>query len=134
VTLALAILKGMRMNVTLVYFNKSPNVGWGAGYVCASIIGAGHKLRFYDTLYSSAKEIAASITEWKCDVFMVSTMTMLFPEALQLIRMVKAKVSVTALVGGIYATIMGKVLLEMHEEIDYLCVGEGQLRLNHIGH
>ena len=30
------------------------------------------------------------------------------------------------LAGGVHPTIIGKKLLEEHEEIDYLCIGEGE--------
>jgi len=114
------------MNVVLIYMNQETNVGRGAGYIAGSIIRQGHHLTFFDTLDTSLQQISSAIQQGAFDIIMISSMTMLFPKALKLINMVKKHTPIPVLVGGIHATIMGKDLLAQHEEIDYLCVGEGE--------
>ncbi len=114
------------MNIAFVYMNNEINIGIGAGYVASSIIRAGNKLTFFDTFLTPIKDIAKSIIRNDFDILMISSMTMLFPDALKLVRIVKKQKKIPVLVGGVHPTIMGKQILERHEEIDYLCIGEGE--------
>lgn len=77
------------MNVAFIYMNNHGNVGRGAGYVAASVIRAGYKLSFFDTLYTPVEIAAQIIIRGKFDILMISNMTMMFPEALRLINIVK---------------------------------------------
>lgn len=112
--------------VAFVYMNNERNVGRGAGYVAASVVRVGWNLYFFDTLYTPIREIADIIKKEEFGVLMISTMTMMFYEALSLIRLVKENRFVPTIVGGIHPTIIGSKLLEDYPEIDYLCVGEGE--------
>ena len=114
------------MKIAFVHMNSDVNVGRGAGYVAGAILRAGYELTFFDTLFITPQALTKEIIKNNFDVLMVSTMTMLFPDALRIIREVKQKKNIPTLMGGIHPTIMGSKLLETHEEIDYLCVGEGE--------
>jgi len=117
---------GLDMNIAFVYMNNEKNVGRGAGYVAGAIINAGYKLKFYDTLYSPIDTISHDIVHEKFDIFMISSMTMLFPEAIKLICMVKEKKNIPVLVGGVHPTIEGRSILEQYKQIDFICIGEGE--------
>lgn len=114
------------MRAAFVYMNNELNVGRGAGYVAASVARAGHSVEFFDTFFISVDALAAQIVRDGYDVLMVSAMTMIFPEALKLVSLVKEERDIPVLVGGIHPTIIGPELLDMHREIDYLCLGEGE--------
>lgn len=114
------------MNIAFVYMNNEMNVGRGAGYVAGAIINAGYKLKFYDTLYSPIDTISHDIIHETFDIFMISSMTMLFPEAIKLICMVKEKKNIPVLVGGVHPTIEGRSILEQYKQIDFICIGEGE--------
>ena len=114
------------MRVFFVYMNNECNVGPGAGYVAGALLHAGYEIDFVDTLFTPSADIIKEAITGKYSVFMVSTMTMLFPKAVKLIKAVKEQIDIPVLVGGIHPTIVGASLLEDHPEIDYLCVGEGE--------
>ncbi|MGB2803128.1 MAG: radical SAM protein, partial [Phycisphaerae bacterium] len=114
------------MKVAFVYMNNERNVGRGAACVAASVLRAGHELAFFDTYFVSLRQAARRIADGGFDVLMVSSMTMLFPEALCLMRLVRRRRHVPTLLGGIHATVIGAPLLDRHPEIDYLCIGEGE--------
>ncbi|NIA20824.1 MAG: radical SAM protein [Anaerolineaceae bacterium] len=114
------------MKVALVYLNNERNVGRGAAYIAGAILRAGHSLAFFDTYYYSLESVARRIAAGEFHCLMVSSMTMLFPDAVRLIRLVKKRSDIPVLVGGIHATILGGQLLDEVPEIDYLCVGEGE--------
>lgn len=114
------------MHVALVYMNNEVNVGRGAGYIASTILQTQHHLTFYDTYYQSLEKVATDIIDGSFDILMISSMSMLFPDAVRLIRTVKQAIPIPVLVGGIHATIKGETILHEHKEIDYLCVGEGE--------
>ena len=115
------------MKVAFAYMNNECNVGRGAGYVASAVIRSGHELSFFDTLFTPTAAVAERVIEGRYDVLMISTMTMLFPEAAELARRVKAKLpTLPVLLGGIHPTIAGPRLLDEHAEFDYLCIGEGE--------
>lgn len=114
------------MKVAFVYMNNERNVGRGAGCVAASVVRAGHEQRFFDTFYTPVEDVADHVIQSGYDILMISTMSMIFPEALRLIKRIRERKSIPVLVGGIHPTIMGEKLLEEHEEIDYLAIGEGE--------
>lgn len=115
------------MEIAFVYMNDMEVIGRGAGYIAGAIKAAGYPLSFYDTFYTESSVVAQDIIDRESDILMISTMTMNFPKALVLIREVKKRNNnITVLLGGIHPTIMGERLLELHSEIDYLCIGEGE--------
>lgn len=125
------------MKIALVYMNTEPNVGRGAGYIAGAVMQAGFQLSFFDSAYIPPMQIAHKIAEDGYDVMLVSTMTLVFPMALEMIRYVKQHSNAIVLVGGIHPTIIGESLLREHAEIDYLCIGEGETMiaefLRHLG-
>jgi len=128
----------MRLKIAFIYMNDAPSVGRGAGYVAGAAVQAGHSVDFFDTPFAaSIKNVSRHIIQGNYDIVMISSMTILFPEALKLIKSVKKQQNIPVLVGGVHPTIIGKQLLEQHEEIDYLCIGEGESMvvdfLNHFG-
>ena len=66
--------------------NNECNVGRGAGYVASAVIRSGHELSFFDTLFTPTAAVAERVIEGRYDFLMISTMTMLFPEAAELAR------------------------------------------------
>jgi len=114
------------VRVALVYMNASPSVGRGAGWIAGAVLRAGHELMFLDTYHTPVEEAAETIARGGCDTLMISTVTTLFPDALRLVRLAKARADLPVLVGGVHATVAGPALLEEHPEIDFLCLGEGE--------
>ena len=127
----------VEMKIALVYMNTEKNVGRGAGYIAGAVLDAGHCLSFFDSAFIPPMQIARQIVREQYDVLLVSTMTLVFPLALAMIRFVKQHSNPVVLLGGIHPTIIGKTLLEEHGEIDYLCIGEGETMvtefLDHLG-
>jgi anaerobic magnesium-protoporphyrin IX monomethyl ester cyclase len=114
------------MKIAFVYMNNAMNIGRGAGYVASAIVGAGHEVFFFDTVYAPLEKITYEIVNNDFDLIMISSVTMLFSEAIRLIRIVKKQHNMPVLVGGVHVTIMGKEILEQFNEIDYVCLGEGE--------
>ena len=116
------------MKIALVYINSKSEIwiGKGVGYIAGVILEEGHELGFYDTAVIPLETTARGVVEGSYDLLMVSCMTLNFPDALALMRMVKEKKNIPILLGGVHVTLMGKALLEDFAEIDYACVGEGE--------
>jgi FkbM family methyltransferase len=114
------------MRVAFVYMNKVETVGYGAGYVAGAILQAGHELTLIDSASASTDKIAKIVIKGKYDILMISTMTMLFPEAMKLARLIKQNIKIPILLGGLHSTIIKEKILADHPEIDFLCVGEGE--------
>lgn len=115
-----------RKTIAFVYMNSEANIGRGAGYVAAAVREAGHEVHFYDTLYTPVEAVADDVVREGVDVLMISSMTMIFTEALKLIRLVKSRVEIPVLLGGIHPTLEKEKILRDHPEIDFVCVGEGE--------
>ena len=114
------------MKIALVYMNTEPNVGRGVGYIAGAVMQAGFGISFFDSAFTPPVQIARKVVEDRYDVLLVSTMTLVFFSALRMIRYVKKHSDIIVLAGGVHPTIIGKQLLKEHEEIDYLCIGEGE--------
>ena len=113
------------MNICFIYMNNTKNVGRGAGYVVAAIPSR-HNVKFYDLAYSSLDEVYWATCEGHFDILMISVSTLFFHDAVDLIRRVRQRVGIPILFGGIHVMIMKGELLRKYEEIDYLCIGEGE--------
>jgi radical SAM superfamily enzyme YgiQ (UPF0313 family) len=101
----------------------------GSGYVAASI-SSDHEVSFYcmmnpksDVKYIKLPKI---IADSGYDIVMVSTTTTLYSDASCLIKDIKAVKDVPVLMGGVHPTVVGPKLLEDNNDIDYLCIGEGE--------
>jgi len=116
---------------------RNCNVTRGAGYVAAAVMQAGHELEFFDSYFHPLQDIADQVACGTFDILMVSSMSMVFPDAVKLIRMVKAKKNIPVIYGGIHATQEGAHILHQHPDIDFLCIGEGmemvKIFLQHLG-
>jgi radical SAM superfamily enzyme YgiQ (UPF0313 family) len=112
----------------------------GAGYVAASIPSE-HEMSFYCMMnpISDIKYIKLPklIVNGKYDIVMVSTTTTLYLDASRLIKDIKAVKDIPVLMGGVHPTVVGSKLLKDNNNIDYLCIGEGESFikdfLNHYG-
>ncbi len=113
------------MKIAFAYISDVDNVARGAGYVVSALRLAGNEVRFFDTFNTTIESASAKIISGNFDALMVSTMTMQFPDALRLTRLVKNKTQIPALFGGVHATVMKERILEENPEIDYVCAGEG---------
>ncbi len=113
------------MKIAFVYMNNAANTGRGAGYILASIPSE-HEVKFYDQTSGRVKALSSSIADGNFDLLMISSMTLLWPSAVALIKNIKASCDITVLVGGIHPTIMNVAILEEHPYIDYVCMGEGE--------
>lgn len=98
----------------------------GPGFVAAAVTRAGYDLKFFDSYDTPVASIAKCILSLNVDILLISSMTMDFHLALDLIRRVKSKKRITVLLGGVHATIVGRAVLEEYSEIDYTCIGEGE--------
>lgn len=114
------------MRVAFIYMNTVDNVLYGVGYVAGAILHAGHELKLINSASKPVDKIVKTVTKGKFDVLLLSTMTMLFPEAINMIRLIKQQKNIPVLLGGLHATIMHEKILNDHPEIDFLCVGEGE--------
>ncbi len=118
------------MKIAFVYMNThSRDIGRGAGYVVGSIKQSypEYEIRFIDTKIVPVQAAVKEIIAGKFDILMMSTMTLMFPSAMDLIIKVKSvHKNIITLLGGIHPQIMGGSLLKKHPEIDYLCIGEGE--------
>ena len=114
------------MKIALVYTNSEANVGRGAGCVAGALAAEGCHVTLFDTFYTPPEAVASRVAADGFDLLLVSTMTLLFPQALAIIRQVKSQRKIPVLMGGVHPTIVGEKLLEDHPEIDYLCIGEGE--------
>lgn len=113
--------------IAFVYMNDEANVGRGAGYIAGLIRQVGHDMVFYNTMYTSPEQIAEDVVDNETDVLMISTMTLNFPEAVRLIQLVKFRKYIPVLLGGIHAIIEKEKILQNHPEVDFVCVGEGEV-------
>ena len=114
------------MRIAFVYMNSEQNIGRGAGYVAAAIREDGHDLTFYDSFYGTLDKISTEILSEQYDILMISSMTILFDDALKLISIIKNTKNIPVLAGGIHVTILKDKILRDYPEIDYCCVGEGE--------
>lgn len=118
------------MKIAFVYMNAtSRDIGRGAGYVVGSIkkFYPEYTTLFYDTKVTGAKKVIEDVIKGKFDILMVSTMTLMFPGAIDLITKIKgARKNIIVLLGGVHPLVMGRSLLEEYPNIDYLCIGEGE--------
>lgn len=119
------------MRVVLVYVNNELNIARGAGYVAGAILEAGHEVSFFDSAYIPIETLVDWIVAGNYDILMLSSMTMIFPVAIQLARLTKQKSNIPILLGGIHATIAGGKILSDYPEFDYLCIGEGEKMVVH---
>jgi methionine synthase I (cobalamin-dependent) len=102
------------LKVAFVYMNDEENIGRGAGYVAGAIRATGHQLIYYDTFYISIEKTAQNVLKNNADVLMISTMTLNFKEALNLITLVKQGKDIPVLIGGIHIMIEKQKILEDH--------------------
>lgn len=114
------------MNIVFVNISDNYVVSRGAGYVAGSILNTQHNLFYFDLINLSVDQIANKIIKGKYDMLLISSMTIMFYKAIELINKVKNKKNIPVLLGGVHATLLGSALLEQYKEIDYLCVGEGE--------
>jgi len=110
------------MKIAIVYMDPKGAPEKGAGYIMMSIPKE-HKV----TLYNVNKQLPAVIAGSDYDLLMVSTATTMYPTAASFIKKTKALCDVPVLMGGIHPTIMGAKLLQENPNIDYLCIGEGEI-------
>ena len=114
------------MNIAFVNISNHKSVSRGAGYIAGAIIQAGYKIKYYDLIYLSINQVAKKIIKGNFDLLLISSMTIPFHNAIELIRILKKQKNIPVIVGGVHATLVGKDLLEENKEIDFLCVGEGE--------
>jgi len=114
------------MKIAFIYMNSEFNVGRGAGYVVGAILKSGYSLDFFDSKIINHSIIINKILTGKYDIVMISSMTLLFSDALNIIKSIKSKKNIPILVGGIHVTAVGENILKDNKEIDYLCIGEGE--------
>lgn len=110
------------MKIALVYMDPKGAPEKGAGYIMSSI-PAKHEV----ILHNDNKDLPGIISKGNYDILMVSTMTTLYPAASALIKKVKSLCNIPVLMGGVHPTVYGPKLLEENSDIDYLCIGEGEI-------
>jgi len=80
-----------KLKIAFVDFRHSYSAGFGAGYVASAVKNAGYDITFFDTYWMHPSTIVKRIVNSDYDVIMLSSMTMLFPKAMDLLAAVKEK-------------------------------------------
>ena len=115
----------------IVFLSMDPKgaVIRGAGYVAASIPDS-HDVKFYccSNRYkrNNSSELVKIISENKTDIVMISTTTLLYNDASQVINAIKKSNDIPILMGGVHPMVVGADLLKENLQLDYLCIGEGE--------
>jgi len=112
--------------LAFVYLNGEKNVGRGAGYMASVILDAGYDLDFFDTVYISLQEVSYKIAKGDYGILLISSSTLFYKQAVELSKLVKSAINIPILLGGAHSTILREKILKECNEIDYICVGEGE--------
>ena len=112
--------------LAFVYLNGEKNVGRGAGYMASVILNAGYDLDFFDTVYISLQEVSHKIINGDYSILLISSSTLFYKQAIELSKLIKSATNIPILLGGAHSTILREKILKECDEIDYICVGEGE--------
>ena len=110
----------------VAFINMTGGIDRGAGYIIGAITAAGHKVDFYNSKHFKHNKAIDKIVTIDYDVIMASSMTLLFPKTVNILKNIKSKKDIPILLGGIHVISVGSDLLKSHPYIDYLCMGEGE--------
>jgi anaerobic magnesium-protoporphyrin IX monomethyl ester cyclase len=114
------------MNIAFVNISNHRSVSRGAGYIAGTLLREGFHVRYYDLIYLNTGQVAKKIIHGNFDILLISSMTIAFHNAIELIHIVKKHKNIPVMVGGVHATLVGEDLLKQYDEIDFLCIGEGE--------
>jgi len=117
------------MKILFISMDPKGAVIRGAGYIAASIPD-GNEIIFYCCTNvdknNKFSKLVKMISKSKPDIIMVSTTTILYNEASNVIKAIKVSNDIPILMGGVHPTIVGSDVLRDNKDIDYLCIGEGE--------
>jgi len=117
------------MKIAFLSMDPKGAVIRGAGYVAASI-PTSNDVNFYCCSNKYKKNnysgLVKIISENKTDIVMISTTTLLYNDASQVINAIKTSNDIPILIGGVHPMVVGPDLLKENLQLDYLCIGEGE--------
>lgn len=119
------------MRIMLVWpngFEKTYALPLSLGYLAKSIEGQGHQVKILDcslsNIESSSDEFMESVRSFMPDLVGVSSWSILFPEALNVLKVCKSvDKNIVTLMGGPHATSYASKAI-LYPEIDYILRGE----------
>ncbi len=118
----------------------------GVGYVMSYLEKKGHQVELIfdpgldNNLYyrldilkflNKWDNLIRKAVDWKPDLVAFSTLTNIFPFALEFARRLKEHLNVPFIFGGIHPTLLSESVLQ-HDEIDYVIRGEGEYPLEEL--
>lgn len=118
------------MNIFFIYpsVNLEREVNYGLACLFGVIAERGHTVDLYQPVRFDREECAAAFSRKPYALCLVSSVTNQWPYALECIRAIKAIARIPVVVGGHHVSNCPEVL-EQHEEIDAICLGEGDAAL-----
>lgn len=101
----------------------------GIAYVASSLRAAGHQVRLLDGKldYLTVDEIVSSVREEPPDLVGITCMTVEYPRAVEIARLIKQdRAHLPIVVGGAHVNAVGRVALVEGDAFDFACIGEGE--------
>lgn len=122
------------MKILFIFPNNQKN-NWripiGIAYLISIIKNAGHDIVFYDSTYEGKEDsnLYLKIKYFQPQLVCISVMSTNFSLGLRMAEIIKKlNQKIKIIFGGIHATIAPHSLLS-NENIDYICVGEGEISI-----
>lgn len=100
----------------------------GILYMISELRKHGHEAQLIDlaTVSMSYEQIIYEIKEFKSDLIGISTMTPSAQAAYELIRKLKRNLDIPIILGGVHVNSFKEKIFNDIEEIDIICIGEGE--------
>jgi len=101
-------------------------------YLAGAVRTEGFEAEIYDAMSMDVgfPEIEAKIRSASPDFVAVSSITCTTPDAVRIIELAKSiDPSITTIMGGVHPTFMYGELMENHQSLDYVVIGEGDVTL-----
>jgi anaerobic magnesium-protoporphyrin IX monomethyl ester cyclase len=124
-----------------IAFINGPGENLGLEYIAAVLKANGHQVRlfvdnrFFDDEYisvkwlsrvfSADKRILTELKHYKPDLIGISVMTLFYPWACRMAKMIKQDMAVPIIFGGIHPTSAPEQVIN-NDFVDMICVGEGE--------
>jgi len=126
------------MKIAVIQFSSGSVIN-GVGYIMGSLIDHGHDVSFYNinttfknNFTNKCKNIKdfyfiiLNIVNIKFDIIFLSCLSMDVQIAYKLAHMIKLIRNVPIVMGGVHPTIVKEQILIECQDIDYICIGEGE--------
>lgn len=118
------------MRVLFVYPNATNTeyISYGIAYLAANLKAHGHETGLLDLTWGRGvrpRQVYRAIDDLQPDLVAITAMSVDYPLALQVARLVKTHGDWPVLVGGMHATVAPEAVIA-EEAVDMICVGEGE--------